>query len=105
MPPKPPRYGIYRWSHVRDTGRLVQFRCLGCQRRMFYDPNDLIAVYGDHDIAVLPFRCSRCGDREAIDVTMYYPEAGDYGHLSIRRPGKVRKIQTWVTVKLGDKPT
>lgn len=28
--------------------------------------------------------------------------AGDWGNLEIRRPGPVRVIQTWRTVKLGD---
>lgn len=102
MPVRQPKEGQYRWSNVRDTGRLLCFRCGVCRRRMFFDPADLIEVFGNRDWQDCPFPCSKCQSRLAVDVSMYYPEPGDYGRLRIRRPGRLRKIRTWRTVRLGD---
>lgn len=30
-----------------------------------------------------------------------YPELGDYGHLTVRRPAGVVRVQKWKTVRLG----
>ena len=40
---------------------------------------------------------------EAITIALYTPQKGDYGRLPIRRPGRVKRVQTWKTVKLGDR--
>ena len=103
MPAKRPIGGIYKLSNVRDTGRLIHYRCGICHRASYYDPADLIAVFGDGDIERPPFRCSGCGRNDSIDVGLHQPSAGDYGRLQIRRPGKIRTIQTWRTVVLGER--
>ena len=103
MPAKPPRRGIYRFSNVRDTGRLIYYCCGGCNRKSFYDPADMITVFGDGNALLPPFPCSACGHGEAITIALYTPQKGDYGRLPIRRPGRVKRVQTWKTVKLGDR--
>lgn len=102
MPVREPAQGEYLWSNVKKTGRILLFNCGLCRKRLYFDPADLIAVYGDCDWQYCPFVCSRCGKREFIDITMYRPDPGDYGQLTVRRPGKVKHVQTWKTVKLGD---
>lgn len=37
-----------------------------------------------------------------MQVKLHYPSGGGYGHLWVRRPGPVKRIQTWRTVRLGD---
>jgi hypothetical protein len=54
------------------------------------------------DALQLPFNCSKCGMDEYMKVTPRVPYDGDWGNLTVRRPGPVRRTQTWRTVKLGD---
>lgn len=50
------------------------------------------------------FPCSKCGKIDYVHVNLHGPSDADYGHLVIRRPGKVKRIQTWHSVLLGDEP-
>ena len=49
-----------------------------------------------------PFPCSKCNSTEFLDVRTSTPGPGDFGKLSIRRPGAIKTVQLWHTVKLGD---
>ena len=72
-----------------EHGLLVKLRCS-------------IDVYGDQPLFDFRLACSRDGTDAYVNATYRWPEAGDYGHLEIRRPGAVITTQTWRTVKLGD---
>ncbi len=69
-----------------------------------FDPADLIKLFGDKDALQPAFPCSTCRHARYIEIGFLDPALGDYGHLTIRRMGKVKQVQTWVTTKLGDIP-
>lgn len=72
---------------------------------MNYLASDLVPIVGGlHYAHEPPFPCSRCKSTEYMATALLSPNLGDYGDMIVRRPGEVRQIQTWRTVKLGDKP-
>lgn len=44
---------------------------------------------------------SKCGKDEYLKVTLRVPYAGDWGNLTVRRPGPVRRTQTWTGGQAG----
>lgn len=104
MPAKRPRYGGYRWSDLVTAGRLLGLRCGLCRRLAYYDPADLMAIYGDGDAETPPFDCSHCGTVDFVTVFFHDVAPGDYGSLPIRRPERVERI-VWRVAKLGEPPT
>lgn len=78
-------------------------RCNLCRRTTHFLATDLVRLLNpDRDALRPPYSCSKCRKVESIQVTLRWPEPGDYGSLQVRRPGAVRVTQTWKTVKLGD---
>ena len=74
-----------------------------CRRAVTFLATDLIAFCDPAQPALtVPFPCSRCQTTEFMRVTLGSAVDGDWGNLTIRRPGPVRRIQTWRSVKLGD---
>jgi len=89
--------------HAAEQNQLVIVRCNLCRRAITYLATDLVLFRDPEEPALLPpFTCSRCNTTEFMRVTLTTPMPGDWGNLVIRRPGPVRRIQTWRTVKLGD---
>ena len=78
--------------------------CTLCKRpAKRYLASDLLAFGDPKSYADMPpFPCSKCGTREFVRVKFHQPSLGDYGHLVVRRPGPVRRTQTWRDVKLGE---
>lgn len=92
---------------MAEAGRLgwvVKIRCNGCFKSAYYLASDLAAVFGDDRFVDRPppIVCSRCKTASMLHAEAGSPDAGAWGNLVIRRPGPVRQIQTWRTVKLGD---
>jgi len=93
----------YLLRHAAADGQLIVCRCNACKRMVRYLAADLAQVLGpDRYAAKPPFACSVCGKTDYVSVKFASPSPGDYGHLTVRRPGPVRHVQTWRTVKLGD---
>ena len=93
----------HRLRDAAAEGQLVIVRCNLCRRTATYLATDLVALLDPaRDALRPPFRCSKCGNEQFIRVSVRVPYAGDWGHLQVRRPGPVRVIQTWRTVRLGD---
>jgi len=92
----------YRLKEAAEANQLIVVRCAGCRRMVRYLASDLLALLGDpwRDAYAPPFPCSNLA--EYLRVRMHSPMPGDYGHLVVRRPGAVRRTQTWKTVKFGD---
>ncbi len=103
IPSRPYPGKVFRLRDAAAANQLVVVRCIGCRRSVRYLAADLVtlldAMRPAHDP---PFACSKCGTTNGMRVTLHSPEVGDYGHLTVRRPGPVRRIQTWRSVKLGD---
>ena len=90
-------------KHAAEQNQLVTVKCNLCRRAFTYLATDLVRFCDPEQPALtVPFACSKCGTTEFMRVTLGSAMAGDWGNLSIRRPGPVRRIQTWPTVKLGD---
>lgn len=102
-PARPYPGKVYRLRDAAEAGQIVVVRCIGCRRSVRYLATDLVALLDPlrpaHDA---PFPCSRCGTTGNMKVSFHSPALGDYGALVVRRPGPVRHIQTWRSVKLGD---
>jgi predicted RNA-binding Zn-ribbon protein involved in translation (DUF1610 family) len=95
-----PDFGLQR---AAELGNLLVLRCRRCRRTSYFLPADLVEVYGDMEVDDFRLPCSKCGTSEMVRVEeLRTPKPGDYGSLDIRRPGPVKHIQTWRTVKLGD---
>jgi len=94
---------VYRLKDAARDGLLLEIRCHGCRRTHYFLASDMAALYGgDQPAWMPPMECSRCGTREMMRVNFRSPRDGDYGNLDIRRPGPVKHIQTWRSIKLGD---
>jgi hypothetical protein len=94
----------YRLKDAAEANQLIVVRCVHCRRMVRYLASDLLALLGDprRDAYAPPFACSHCKTADYLKVQMHSPMPGDYGALTVRRPGPVRHTQTWRTVKLGD---
>jgi hypothetical protein len=89
--------------HAAEQNQLVIVRCNLCRRSITYLATDLVTLLPPDRLALeVPFTCSKCGTTEFMRVKLTSPFPGDWGNLVIRRPGPVRMIQSWRTVKLGD---
>lgn len=94
----------YTLKKAAEDNRLLIVRCYLCRRpAVRYLASDLLAFCDPNGWAdAPPFPCSKCGTAEYVKVKLHLVNLGDYGHLTVRRPGPVRRIQTWRNVKLGD---
>lgn len=93
----------YSLGQAADDGLLLVVRCNGCRRTLHFLPSDLADLLGrDRPADEPPFACTRCETRAMMRVSLRLPEAGDYGHLLVRRPAEIVEIQKWRTVRLGD---
>jgi hypothetical protein len=85
------------------ANQLVVLRCNYCRRLMRFLAADLVTLFDpQRDALKPPFRCSRCGFADYLSVKLHWPQPGDYGHLTVRRPAGVVRVQKWKTVKLGE---
>ena len=93
----------YSLGQAADDGMLLVVRCNGCRRTLHFLASDLIELLGREPPAEdPPFACARCGNDHLMQVRLRSPEAGDYGHLWVRRPGEIVHVQKWRSVRLGD---
>lgn len=94
----------YTLKAAANDGLLLVVRCMRCRGpAVRFLAIDLVKFRDPYRYAdEPPFACSKCGTAEFVRVKFHQPSLGDYGHLDVRRPGPVRHIQTWRTVKLGD---
>lgn len=94
---------LHRLKHAAALGQLVVLRCNHCRRSANFLASDLAVMLGpERDALEPPFPCSRCGRTDYLRVTLHLPMPGDWGSIVVRRPGPVRRIQTWRSVRLGD---
>lgn len=82
--------------HAAAENQLLIVKCNLCRRSITYLATDLVTVCDPGQPALtVPFACSKCRCTAFMRVTLTSPMAGDYGHIVVRRPGPVRRIQTW----------
>jgi uncharacterized Zn finger protein len=68
---------------------LVEARCVGCSPTRWYEPADLITLYGDIPAMNLKYlmRCQHCGTEMNVQVTT--PTAYERQQIVVRRLEKV----------------
>jgi len=77
------------------SGQMLMTRCGLCGRSANYWATDLVKVLGPlHEVHVPPFKCSRCGTRDYVDVKVTVPAASQLNTLTVRRP--IRQITKWI---------
>src|SRR5688572_7301961 len=88
-------------AKAAKDGLLILVRCYLCRGPMVrFLASDLVLNFGgDRDAEFPPFPCSKCGTSEYVRVKFHLPLPGDYGHLEVRRPAGVTRIQKWRTAK------
>jgi hypothetical protein len=94
----------YSLANAARDEMLVVVRCHCCHRTITYVAADLVelAVDPDQDALRPLFGCSICKTGQFIRVTLRSAVPGDYGHLPVRRPAEIVRVQKWHTVCLGD---
>ena len=102
--PRPSYPGkIYRLGQAARDGMLVVVRCAHCRRQTRFLASDLVTLLDPRrDALDPPFPCSKCMKPEYLSVRLHLPAPGDYGHLVVRRPAGVVRVQKWRSVRLGD---
>lgn len=91
----------HRMQDAAKAGQLIRVRCNLCHRTIYYLASDLVDIVGpNYPAHTPPFPCSKCGP-SYLNVKLHIPATGDYGHLIVRRPGEVKRIQKWQNVPLG----
>jgi hypothetical protein len=95
---------LYTLADAARDDYLIVMKCNGCRRTVYFLAADLLAFRDPKTPArdVRPFPCSRCGTDDMVHCFLRSISMGDVGNLDVRRPGSVKRIQTWRTVKLGD---
>ena len=99
-PPSSP-FQRYRMSDAAKDNRLIVCRCTQCLHDLLPRERSSEDKGWCVDPHVPPFECSRCGRADYIHVALKIALVGDYGHIIVRRPGPVRRTQTWYNEKLG----
>ncbi|MEM9211533.1 MAG: hypothetical protein AAGA63_08595 [Pseudomonadota bacterium] len=98
-----PAKPIFRLGDAAAKGRLLLYKCNLCRRATYFLASDLAQIYDPEIEFDSPlFACSRCNRHDYINVRIHVPHPGDYGSLTVKRPGPIKTIQTWRMVKLGD---
>lgn len=94
----------YSLANAARDEMLVAVRCHCCHKAVTYVAADLVelAVDPDQDALKPLFGCSTCKTGQFIRVTLRSAAPGDYGHLPVRRPAEIVRVQKWRTVRLGD---
>lgn len=101
--PSSNRFLCFKMRDAAKDGRLIICKCALCRRVVRFLAADLEETKDPGwDPHVPPFPCSKCKTTDYIFVEIKIPVPGDYGSLMVRRPGPVRKTQTWRNVLLGD---
>lgn len=100
MPDMPPRRRKIIWllSEAHASGQLVRVSCRCRAGDRYYEPADLIQIFGDVDVNRLDrtMKCERCG-RQELDVDVRLPAAMDRAKIKVRRlvEIKIRKLPVW----------
>lgn len=76
--------------------RLLVVRCNLCRKADTYMTSDLVQVFGGmaHPYRVIS-ACRHCGKSEWLRCYLRLPNHDDIGHLRVRRPAGVQRIQLW----------
>lgn len=103
-PKERPYPGKYvKLSDAAGSRQLVVMHCRACRRTARFLAEDLVHMLDPaRDVMTPPFPCSRCGSTSRLEVTVISPSDSDVGVLEVRRPGPVRRRQTWRNMKYGD---
>lgn len=90
-----PRFHRWTLADAHDAGYLVRLRCQWCGGERLYRPGDLRRLSGNVDLDRLlrGKRCERCGRRDYLDATYWYPSAAELEGRSIRRLVSIRTIR------------
>jgi hypothetical protein len=80
------------------SGQLVRVSCHCRDGERYYEPADLIQIFGDVDVYRLDqaMKCERCGRRD-VDVDVRLPSAMERAKIKVRRlvEIKVTKRPVW----------
>jgi hypothetical protein len=101
MPDRPPRRRKLIWllSEAHASGQLVRVSCRRHDDARYYQPADLIQIFGGVDVNQLDraMKCERCGQRDNIDVDVRLPSGMELDKIKVRRlvEIKIQKLPVW----------
>lgn len=98
----------YTLSEAASRGQILSLRCMQCFRKpVLFLASDLVKVLdpGKDCFHPPPFPCSKCGNTEAIEVTLRQQEEAAVGKIIIRRFIGFKRVPVWRDELLGDSPS
>lgn len=95
----PKRKNAFHLSDADRNHTIIRVRCRYCKRTAYYNPVDLIVVFGDVEVDDLmdKMRCERGRDHGRLLVECISPSAADAVGMKIRRLDSIqlRRIPIW----------
>jgi hypothetical protein len=80
-------------SHER--GDLILIRCGHCNIKRWYEPSDLIRLFGDVDIELIDGRmlCEKCRNKEFVRAEARHLTALERVGIRVRRLAEIRVVR------------
>ena len=97
----------YTLAEAASRNQILCLKCKQCFRpAVLFLASDLIKALdpGRDCFHPPPFPCSKCGNAEAIEVTLRQQEESAVGKIVIRRFKGFRRVPVWRDERLGDTP-
>lgn len=100
MPEQPPKRRTTIWflSSAAQNGQLLWVDCGYCHDRFgrrYYDPGDLMKLFGDVDVSGLSraMKCERCGRKDNIECDVIVPVAAERERIRAWGAFRVRAVE------------
>ncbi|RUW19735.1 hypothetical protein EN858_11400 [Mesorhizobium sp. M4B.F.Ca.ET.215.01.1.1] len=89
------RGGGRRLSNAHEIGQLVLVRCGLCNVKRWYQPDDLMTIFGDIEPGLVgsKMRCERCGKNEFMHAETQSPSALERQGIRVRRLAEIRTVR------------
>ena len=92
------RGGAWTLSNAHEVGQLVRVQCGLCNVRRWYQPKDLMEIFGDVEAELVggKMNCERCGKNDCMHVQTQNPSARERQDIRVRRLAEIRVVRRMV---------
>jgi hypothetical protein len=89
------RGSAWKLGNAHEIGQLVLVRCGHCNLKRWYEPSDLIRLFGDVDTDRLhgAMLCLKCGSKEFISAEAQSLTARERVGIRVRRLAEIRVVR------------
>jgi len=93
----PKKKGSYTLADAANVSRYAKLRCRFCKTERYYLVEELKVAFGNVECDDVPYRnnwrCTSCGNRNMIDLTIVNPSAADLQKIKLRRIDRILYIR------------